>query len=112
MIARLLLIAVCALLSGCLSPEGWKKSQWTKTELVEWYTEYEPTTPGLSKFGYAGSDANYHYFITRPIDSFLIPKVPRGELTIQDERKRSDLGKRLYFYEVDPKQNFRKISGG
>lgn len=29
---------------------------WDRQELVDWYNEYEPMIPNLSKFGYAGSD--------------------------------------------------------
>lgn len=109
MITRLTLIVFCALLAGCLSAEGIKRNQWSKSEVVAWYAKYEPVVHGLSKYCYAGSNAKYHYFICRPIDSFLIQKIPRAELVMPDERKREDLGKRLYFYQVDPKRNFKKM---
>lgn len=105
----LLTLAACLFLHGCISAEGWKKSVWTKRELVDWYEKYERPKPRPSAFGYQGSDERYHYFITRPIDSFLMLKIPRTELTIPDERPRSRLGKQLYFYRVDPGKDFRKI---
>lgn len=39
-----------------------------------------------------------------------MPRVPRDQITIQDERRHSDLGwSQFYFYLVDPRQNFRKV---
>ncbi|RYZ63745.1 MAG: hypothetical protein EOP09_17150 [Proteobacteria bacterium] len=104
------LVAISVVLGGCISPEGWTQSDWSKQELVAWYNKYEPTNSNLTKFGYAGSDDRFHYFVTRPVDSFFTPRIPRSELAILDERSRSDLGRRLYFYRVDPSHNFRKIS--
>jgi hypothetical protein len=106
---NVLIAAICLLLAGCLSPEGWTRSAWNKKDLVIWYDKHEPTNSNLSKFGYAGSDDRFHYFITRPVDSFITPRIPRNELTISDERSRSTLGRQLYFYQVDPRQDFRKI---
>jgi hypothetical protein len=104
------IFAAGLLLSGCISPEGWTRSVWSKSDLVAWYNEYEPVRSNLSKFGYAGSDEGFHHFITRPVDSFFMPKIPRSELTVPDERPRAELGRRLYFYLVDPRQDFRKVS--
>lgn len=106
----IILLTLALLLPSCISPEGYKKSVWHKQELLDWYNEHEPTNSNLRKFGYAGSDEAYHHFITRPIDSFLQVKIPRNEITIPDERPRSSLTSRqLYFYLVDPRQNFRKV---
>lgn len=114
MTTRLLLTLppIALLLSSCISPEGYKKSVWHKQELLDWYNKNEPANSNLQKFGYAGSDEAYHHFITRPIDSFLQVKIPRNELTIADERPHSSLtSHQLYFYLVDPRQNFRKVPG-
>jgi hypothetical protein len=94
-----------ALLTGCnLSPVLSKK------ELVDWYTANHRTLSNLERFGYAGSDEKYHYFITRPIDYFYFPKIPRTELQMPDERPRSQLGRGdLYFYPVDPGNNFKRV---
>jgi hypothetical protein len=108
--STLCLIFLGSLTSGCLSPEGRPKEVWTKDELVSWHREHTQTNPNLKKFGYAGSDDNYHYFITRPVDSFLLPRIPRKDLKIVDERPRAELKKQLYFYLVDPQRNFRRIS--
>ena len=102
----LLSLAICLLLPSCA------ERVWSRQELVEWYNEYEPIIPNLQRFGYAGSDARYHHFVTRSVDDFVMPRVPRDQITIQDERRHSDLGSsQFYFYLVDPKHNFRKIPG-
>jgi len=107
-ILRASFVAVIALvLAGCV--EGFQKETWSKAELMEWYLKYAPKNPRIQKFGYAGSDAKYHYFITRPIDSFFSPRVSRSEIMISDERPRSALGRRLMFYYVDPGHDFQKV---
>ena len=58
-----LLMVIGLSLSGCA------KETWSKAEFVEWYVGFETNKP---KIGYCGSDAKYHYFITRPIDSFIL----------------------------------------
>ena len=100
----LILLAICLLLPSCA------KRVWERQELVDWYNKYEPDIPNLSKFGYAGSDKKYHHFITRSVDNFVTPRVPRDQITVPDERRHSDLGwSQFYFYLVDPRQNFRKV---
>ena len=99
------------LISGCISPEGFRKRTWSKAELVNWYAEYRPTNDRLKYFGYRGSDEKYHYFITRPIDSFFMPRVPRTELQLSDVRPLSRRsGGPMYHYVVDPRHDFRKTN--
>lgn len=82
-----------------------------KSELQKWYRDDLSRYSGAGKLGYTGSDADYHYFITRPVDDFVSVQVPRNELKLKDEHPSSELGwKRMYFYLVDPEQDFRKIN--
>ncbi|HYF35571.1 MAG TPA: hypothetical protein VD994_09805 [Prosthecobacter sp.] len=108
--SAVLTAALIVLTGSGFGPEGFKKRTWTKNELVSWYAEYRPTNERLKVFGYQGSDADYHYFITRPIDSFFMPRVPRAEIKIKDERPYSRSSSApLYHYIVDPLQDFRKV---
>ncbi len=91
-----LLVAAALFLGGC------SKQTWTKAELIDWYVGFGDRKP---KIGYAGSDAEYHYFATRPIDSWVLPRVARSEITIED----ASLGRRFWFYVVDPTLDFAKV---
>ena len=106
---KIVLAAICTLgLAGCTNI--WGPTVLSKQELVKWHTDHVSKMSNLERFGYRGSDENYHYFITRPIDSFYFPQIPRAELHMPDERPRSQLGKyELYFYPVDPSNNFQKV---
>ncbi len=92
--------------------EGIRKSTWSKREVLEWYLKYAPTNDRIRDFGYCGSDAQYHYFVTRPIDSTLRIRVPRTELALSDERPHASLGDAYYFYRVDPSHDFDKVTNG
>jgi hypothetical protein len=95
-----LLLAAALLLAGCT------KKTWTKAELIDWYVRFGDRKP---KIGYAGSDADYHYFAARPIDSWVSPRVARSEITIRQERSHASLGRRFWFYVVDPTLDFAKV---
>jgi len=104
---RCLVLVLTLGFQGC----GWRDFfPWSKAELVEWYSKAAPDNPRVRRFGYCGSDAKYHYFIVRPIDWFVCPKVRRSELVIPDERPKSSLPRdQWYFYVVDPAHDFRKV---
>jgi hypothetical protein len=95
-----IILAGVAILTGCT------KETWSKRELVDWYLRFGDKKP---KVGYAGSDAQYHYFATRPIDNWVLPRVPRAEISIADERSHASLGRRFWFYVVDPAERFAKV---
>lgn len=98
---RLLAILVgLAILTSCT------KETWSRAELVDWYLRFGDKKPEV---GYAGSDARYHYFAARPIDNWVLPRVARAEIFIAEERSRASLGRRFWFYVVDPAQDFAKI---
>ena len=75
-----------------------------KQEVVEWHGNFRDPP----RFMYRGSDEQWHYFITRPVDSFVQMQIDKKELTIPDERP---LSAKMYFgyYPVDPSNGFRKI---
>jgi len=97
-------------LSSCVIPGYSTHNAKSKQELIQWYSDNLPRYPAISKFGYAGSDDTYHYFIVRPVDDFVTHEVPRSDLKLSDVRLRSERGKLLYFYLVDPTKNFKKIA--
>jgi hypothetical protein len=100
------IIAVCIsgwMLPGCVS--GDVKS---KKEFVEWYSGISEL-PGFGKVGYRGSDAQYHHFVVRPVDSFVFFRVRRSDVKIQDEREEGTAGSSIYFYLVDPLKDFQKV---
>jgi hypothetical protein len=43
------------------------------------------------------------------MDSFVAARVARFEMTIAEERAHSSLGHRVWFYLVDPADDFAKI---
>jgi hypothetical protein len=45
----------------------------------------------------------------RPIDSWVLPRVRRSEIVIEDERSPDALGNRIWFYRVDPAHDFAKV---
>jgi hypothetical protein len=101
---RLLSLLIGLTLAGCV--DGLKKETWSKAELVDWYVRFGADKP---KIGYSGSDADYHYFKSRPIDSWVSLRVARSEIIISDERSHASLGHRFWFYTVDPTHAFAKI---
>jgi len=100
------LLVFLALVS--LSVTASSRETWSRTEVIEWYTRFGANKP---KFGYCGSDTTYHYFISRPIDSFVSPWIARSELVVADERPRLATGRRMHYYFVDPEKDFQKIAG-
>jgi len=110
MIFRLQILILTFCISSCLSPHGYpSRSVLSKTQLIKWYSDNLQKYPTIDKFGYAGSEDDFHYFIVRPVDDFVIHEVPRSDLKIPDVRLRSELGRSLYFYLVDPSNNFKKV---
>ena len=97
-------LAICV---GFIVLTGCTKETWTKTELINWYQQWGGDKP---KLGYAGSDAQYHYFASRPIDYWVSPRVSRHEIHIAEERSHASLGdRRFWFYVVDPTRDFAKV---
>ena len=92
-------------LAGCGGP-----SIMIKSELQAWYRDDLSRYSGAGKLGYTGTDADFHHFIARPVDDFIIIKMPKEQLKLNDPRGTSELGKHeIFFYFVDPAHEFRKI---
>ena len=110
MLGRFQILILASCLSSCVFlPDYSARHVKSKQELIEWYSDNLTRYPAISKFGYAGSDETYHYFIVRPVDDFVTHEVPRSDLKMPDERPRSERGKSLYFYLVDPTKGFKKM---
>jgi len=83
---------------------------WSAKELGEWYASQIiqiANDPWSVRMGYLGSDAEYHYFVVRPIDSFVVPRIPRSELNLADVRPLRSVPD--YYYLVDPSQEYRRV---
>jgi len=100
-------VTVLLMLSGCqlfyLGSGGKQHPVWTKQEIVEWYGKFRQPP----RFMYRGSDAEWHYFITRPIDDFVFIQVDRKELVVPEEHPCSQQME-FGYYPVDPSNGFRK----
>ncbi len=108
---RLLAITAVMLalfLSKCGSSEG----LWSRAEFEAWYAENLPNYYNLERVRYRGSDASLHYFLIRPVDWFVIVRIPRTELTIADERPYAGGSSvALGYNDVDVLRGFAKIAG-
>lgn len=107
-------MAAIGLLSAC--PLPWKDDLWTAKEVQEWHatwgaaTESKPESPLF----YRGSDAEHHYFSCRPIDSWVLMKVSREQIEIDDEQPYVGSGPFRSgpfpgYYTVDPSDGFKRI---
>lgn len=98
------------LLVASLTVTGCKKEIWTPAEVQGWYERWSLPSTTQRGLGYLGSDAEFHYFIARPIDSYVFIKIRRAELRIDDERPMQQTSAALMgvYYSVDPSDGFRK----
>jgi hypothetical protein len=106
---RFLFIPLFALaLCGCETP--FKKAVWTPAEVREWHERWSSPATVQRGIGYQGSDDVFHYFIARPIDSWVSIKIRREELHLEDERPRQQTSAASMgiHYMVDPGESFRK----
>jgi hypothetical protein len=97
------LAVACGLLSSC------RKTEWTKQEVVEWYSQYEAAVRG--GLLYRGSDETWHYFIARVMDDWAFIQIKKDELKLEDERVYSQASSAPFsYYAVDPSHDFQKIA--
>lgn len=82
-------------------------------ETREYYMTWVKGKPsGWGKMYYRGTDDEYHHFICRPMDRFVLFKVKKSEIEIPDTRPvPGSFKERFYYYAVDPERNFVRIGG-
>lgn len=99
--------AFALMLHGCSGPH-----EISATELQEWYAVNAVPVPARPHIPliYRGSDDDHHYFMCRPIDSFVFFMIPREDIDLADVRPRiSDSGDPFPgYYEVDPAAGFTR----
>ena len=100
-----------AFLGACSGPIEIRKTEWTKKEVVEWYSKSKnmirPPWRGLF---YRGSDSSKHYFLTRVMDDFVFFEISRTELSVPEEHPYSTASDApMYYYRVDPKNDFVRV---
>jgi hypothetical protein len=93
---------------GCMSMQVWSAG-----EAREYYMTWVKGNPsGWGKMYYRGTDDEYHHFICRPMDSFVLFKVKKHEIEIADMRPvPGSFKERFYYYAVDPEKKFVRIGG-
>lgn len=102
----LVLILGLAVVGGMLS--SCRKTEWTRQEVVEWYSQYGSMVRG--GLLYRGSDRQWHYFIARVMDDWAFIQIKKEELRLGDERVYSQASAAPFsYYAVDPGHDFRKI---
>jgi hypothetical protein len=101
-ILLLSLILSWGLLFGC------RKTEWTKKEVVDWYSHLQSGTH--SQLHYQGSDEKRHYFAMRSMDEWVFIRIHRGELTLPEEHPHaSNSGGQFSFYDVNPARDFARV---
>ncbi len=106
---RILLALILALLgTHC----GCTERVWSRAEFETWYADQRPYYSNLERVRYRGSDAESHYFLLRPVDSFVTARIPRKEITIKDERPYTGGSfAALGYYDVDVLHGYAKKPG-
>lgn len=96
--AALILTILMIAASGCA------KDVWHREDVVEWSRNFRSRPPDIR---YCGSDSQWHYFLSHPIDWVFIT-VPRSEIDIPEEFPPAKSG--TWYYYVDPLNEFQKVS--
>jgi hypothetical protein len=97
----LVLAILTSVASGCA------KSVWHRQEVVEWSAHFNSWPPDLR---YCGSDAQWHIFLSHPMDNWVVIHVPRNEIKMAEELplKKDGTGDPWYYY-VDPLNGFQRV---
>jgi len=102
-------LTILFFITGCCNNRVWKSNDFT-----DWYRKYwnnKNTRPFYRPLYYQGSSSKYHHFIMRTMDSFLLVKIDKNELKIQDEKpyRSGSSAKFPGYYIVDPMNGFKRI---
>ena len=102
-ISAVALLPAVGILTSC------RTTPLNKQEAAGFYARYSSMVRWV---GYQGSDEHFHHFIARVMDHWNFIRIERGELAMTDERPFSKTSSApLYYYLVDPSQNYQKIAG-
>lgn len=82
-----------------------KKTEWTVQEFTEWYRRYHDS-PSRCPVYYAGSDDTHHYFMARPLDSWMRIEIEKRELKLAVELPAFGSLRPGFYYQVDPDRGF------
>ncbi|WP_146855661.1 hypothetical protein [Brevifollis gellanilyticus] len=106
---RLLVVPVFMLALFCTQCSS--DRVWSRAEFEAWYAESLPNYSNLERVRYRGSDAHDHYFLLRPVDSFVTARIPRAEITIKEERPYAGgSSSTLGYYDVDVLHGYARTS--
>ena len=90
--------------------------EWSAADLRAWYAdscaEDETIKRPRKPLFYRGSDTTHHYFMCRPIDSWVFMKVPRGQISIPLEKphiQNASADPFPGYYAVDPLKGFQRL---
>ncbi len=101
-------VCLCLLLLyGCATPKTW-----TAEELRAWYTHSaQDNGRFLNPLYYRGSDADYHYFSCRSMDTWVSAKVRRDDIALLEERAYPGASNGPFpgYYAVDPNAEFVRM---
>lgn len=100
--------ALIVMLLACLSFGCSSVPVLSAGEAREYYLKWVKGNPsGWGKMYYRGTDEEYHHFICRPMDQFVLFKVKKDEIGISDIHPVPvSFKERFYYYAVDPEKRF------
>ncbi len=103
----LVIIVIC--IFGCTNNRIWKNN-----DFIDWYGKYwhdEKIDENIRALFYRGTSDKYHHFIMRTVDSWLLVRIDKGEVSIEEERqyKTDSSAKFPGYYIVDPMNDYKKV---
>ena len=102
---KIIIVVFLTCLSGC------SNNLRTADEIQEAYSICKTHNPSFtSLLHYRGTDSEYHYFIYRSTDDFVLIKVKKEEIQLTDVRPPiAASGKPFCYYSVDPIYGFKRV---
>ncbi len=80
---------------------------WSAQELSDWHARNAEGSPHYSPLYYTGTDDDYHHFKCRAMDTWVVVRVPRDQITIPEVPASQDPGAVPRLYAVDPANDYR-----